>query len=218
MAFVGFIWLLWPMAALGIFLLGTAWHFGDTDQATWKLRMPPWAAFLYGLSLIIWLFACHLSETLVYLKDLGLQEYLQDFSTRGWDLASIGHNGQLLSIGGLLAVIIFSDLKHSVYALIQIAIVFFLFWYLPLLVGFGLYFGVWHSLHTLLTIKIYLDKSPKQMLKLAAPYLALSIAGSIALIFGLNVAGYNSVLVLFIFISALTLPHSLVMHKLFARG
>jgi hypothetical protein len=124
MSLVGLVWLIWPIGALGIFLVGTAWHFGDTDAAVWKLRIPTWASFLYGSSLVVWLFSSHILEMLLYLKDLGIDTHSSnDYLKQGG--FSITIIGQFVAACLLLPILVVIKPKVSLAAIFLMAATFF---------------------------------------------------------------------------------------------
>jgi len=214
MALMGGVWYLVPGLGLLLFLLYTGWHFGETDFGVLGLPPTPWRVFLYGAGLIVWILGWHMAETLAYLSDLSVL-------AQGSDLqASFLINKPWYVAGALVAIV--SSLKLGRSSPKPVTLVFVLLLlittaFLPLLPGFALYFGFWHALHSLQVIKQDLNLSYGPLLRRALPYLAASVGGAVLLIAGLAHFNLNAVLVLFIFISALTTPHAGIMHGVFER-
>ena len=214
MGVVAAVWVVAPPIALLLFLGYTAWHFGDTDLAIFRIRAKPWQVLLYGAGITGWILATHLPDTLYYLADLSV------LTPTGSLLARIGLYQQELVIASAVCVavgLLSAGQGAGWLPLWVVVLILCSTAYLPLLVGFTLYFGFWHSLHTLAVIQTDIQKSTKALLVLAAPYMGASVAGAAVLIVVLGALHLNSVLILFIFISALTLPHAGVMHRLFMR-
>jgi Brp/Blh family beta-carotene 15,15'-monooxygenase len=214
MAAVAAVWLVAPGIALGLFLVYTGWHFGETDMGVFGLRISPWQTFLYGFGLIIWILAMHMPETLSFLADLAI------FSPTG-KVNSLLTSGQTLikagAFGCMVAGFIGTEIGQKPLVFLLVALVVATTAFLPLLVGFAAYFGFWHSLHSMHVIKADLQTSYAKLLRQALPYLLVSVVGTGALVGVLEYFHLNAVLVLFIFISALTAPHAQVMHGAFRR-
>jgi beta-carotene 15,15'-dioxygenase len=214
MALVAAVWILLPTAALVLFLLFTAWHFGETDLAIFRAKAPPWVIAVYGIGLTTWLLGAHLAETLAYLQDLAVFKASPELA------AALVANQAAVCWGaaGLVAVAcLASPLRGSWQALATISAILAFTYYLPLMLAFTLYFGFWHSLHTLAIIRADIQSSYQRLIVRAMPFLIVSILGTGALLVVLGQLELNSVLILFIFISSLTLPHAQVMHRMFGR-
>ncbi len=213
-AAVAALWLAWPLLAFVLFLANTAWHFGETDLAVFRVQARPWQVWLYGTGITGWMLTCHLPEALANLHNL---PYLgpQD----GLPAWLVANQWPCMAAAALClaASMVASDLRHRPWALTLLAGLAALVAYLPLTLGFAVYFGLWHALQTLNLIRQDLSTDYANLLRRGLPLLLISILGSGAVVYGLHLAGINAVLVLFAFISALTLPHTQVMHRLFGR-
>ena len=214
MALVAVVWVFFPGIALALFIAFTGWHFGETDLAIFRLKATYAQTFFYGLGIIGWILGSHIAETLQYLADL---------SVMGADTAANAFLAQnqlaLMGISFLLVsgVALLSELRKNFLTLGLLAGILTLTGYLPLLPAFALYFGFWHSLHSLTVIQADIQHSYAELIKRALPFLGASIIGTFLLLGILGYLQLNSVLILFIFISSLTLPHAQVMHGTFSR-
>lgn len=74
MLLVAGIWLLFPILGLFIFLLFSAWHFGETDLREWGIYNPI-QAFLFGLGILGLLLLTHLPETVGILTAMETAEF-----------------------------------------------------------------------------------------------------------------------------------------------
>ena len=213
-AAVAALWLVAPLPAFVLFLANTAWHFGETDLAVFRVHARPWQVWLYGTGITGWMLTCHLPEALANLHNLpyrGRQDALP-----GWLVA---HQWPCMAASALClaAAVLASTLRHRPWALTLLAGLVGITAFLPLTLGFAVYFGLWHALQTLNVIRQDLRTDVATLLRRGLPLLLISVVSSGVVVYGLHLAGVNAVLVLFAFVSALTLPHTQVMHKLFAR-
>jgi len=104
---------------------------------------------------------------------------------------------------------------------VYFSLVLALAYFLPLLPAFALYFGGWHALNTFGHISGFLDneRTVWQLWKSALPFTLLSIVflGMIVLVWSGLFSTIDPLPILFIFIAVITLPHLLVMQKMFSR-
>ncbi len=87
------------------------------------------------------------------------------------------------------------------------------------LLGFAVYFGLWHSLAHLLALAGLLGTEPhpvRSIARLAAPLTAISLAGLAAVSAVAALLGRSELLVpiVVVFISALTLPHMVIVERM----
>ena len=95
---------------------------------------------------------------------------------------------------------------------------------LPLLIGFTLYFATWHSFKVLTEEFAFLKRSsPKfqlgDFIKKLMPFSLLSFFG-LGMLFFISQSGFiqvSEILLLFILLSVLTLPHSIVMDGFYSK-
>ena len=99
------------------------------------------------------------------------------------------------------------------------------FYTLPLLVGFTIYFSTLHSMQVLLEEFDYLKKrmmklSMADFILLVTPYTLISIVGlAILLVLShFQIIAISGTLLVFIVISILTLPHSIVMDNFYFKS
>lgn len=218
----GLIWHFFPDFSFLLFLLISAWHFGETDLMVFNIKLPPIYNLVYGLGIIGWVMSSHLSDFLAGMNTLGFW--------RNLSLAN-GHNGQLLFLTNAISIIciwlVLIKGKMQAIDIVKTLIILIMLRLLPFNQAFIIYFGIWHSLHTLIFIKgdlgVAFDKNLKKvMLYLMASYLLIAtsffflrFSNNVALNFTNNISSLN--IILLIVISTLTLPHMFVMHTMFKR-
>jgi len=215
-------WIWLPVPALFIFLIISAYHFG---QSNWEyLRLPrglevtlnlSWGAFALGGALF-W----HWEESRMIITQLvgSLPDWSNaDLNIAQWVLLALN---VFLIVGLRLSRHI--NNRQLFREFISLGALSFMFLHTPLLVGFAIYFSLWHSLSALLTqVAFFRKKWPAFTLvhyyRQAAPFTLLSVAGLLALVFGqaLFFADVSLVSLFFILIACITLPHILLVEELY---
>ena len=209
------VWLFNPQLALLIFLACTAWHFGETDLSLFKLNVNTLVIWVYGIGITTWLLGNHLEDNIQYIYDLGFAQPSNDFLQTNIHQITIGLRIVALAFIGF--AVYFSGLYHSKSNLVLLFAMLSITYLLPILSAFTVYFGFWHSLHTLRLIKVDIKITTKGLFLKAAPYLVVSIIMTVLMILGFALFNLGSETVLLVFISSLTLPHASTMHSLLLR-
>lgn len=217
------LWFLAPVLSLLLFLLISAWHFGESDMqpapahGLWKMSQ-----MLLGTLVLFFI----LMREPLFTGDLIYRITRQSIIAKNsWEWAV--NNAQviyLVLLIGLLIAAFFArqseplhrrPAKWAVFVL-----VLGLIYFLPLLPAFALYFGGWHSLNTFNHMSGFLDnkKSVWQLWKSALPFtmLAIFFMGIAALIWSGLFSYADPLPLLFIVIAVITLPHLFVMNKMFS--
>ena len=223
--------LLWffPVTGNLLFILFAAYHFGETDLHQFKTETFIGKLFVisYGLVILSVLLLHHFEEVkpIYNLFEAGKE----NLSLINWiDV----NRYYILSAAGILffsATFVYflqngnSNANEKGEFLIRFAVILFILFNLPMLLGFTFYFVIWHSVLSLSSIVLYLRNnnsySRNFITKQILLYSLLAIAG-IGL-FGLTgfmfinknaVAGY-----LFLGLAVLTAPHMQIMHDMYNR-
>jgi len=225
-AFAAILWF-FPLAGNLLFIFFAAYHFGETDLYQFKTNTFLGKLFVifYGLLILSVILLHHFEE---------VKPLYQMFQAGKDNIAFINwldiHRYNIISVAGILffttTFIYFlrntnTDKKDKGQFLIRLAIILFILFNLPMLLGFTFYFVVWHSVLSLNNIVTYLRKnnsySQNRIKKEILLYSVLAIVG-IAL-FGLTgfmfissnaVVGY-----LFLGLAVLTAPHMQIMHDMY---
>jgi Brp/Blh family beta-carotene 15,15'-monooxygenase len=213
------VWALAPGIALILFLILTAWHFGETDFVIFGCeKKPGWMIFLYGWSLTIWLLgqdSAALTHWLgIITRESAISAYFVRFvtflPTETWYFV-------------LALIILVNGAPGRRQLLVRCA--FLLFIYMlsktSLLTGFILYFAGWHSLNALIHIrtKVFHKTNLSSMMKQAIPTTMAALAFLLVVAWLSNGEWLQNhgLPALFILLSILTLPHMTEMHRLYAR-
>lgn len=213
------LWWFAPGIAFLIFLLITAWHFGETDFSCFADKKGAGLySFVYGTAITMWL--------LMQDKPLLFR----------WTTLITGDNQTALSAVSRLAVVpvytwflllclILFLVGENRREYLRVKIPFLLFvlclGQTSLLMGFILYFTGWHSVNALLHIKgsVFRDVEGKLMLEKALPATLSATSFLIVMGFMSNGAWLDrfGLPALFILLSILTVPHMIEMHRLYTH-
>jgi len=229
MLLYGIVWYLFPTVSFYLFLLISAFHFGETDLPIDSPKVSFLGVLLqlsYGLLILFIILFVHIDTVLPIIQKInifspGLINYLQ-----GDNVALVAIS---VSFGFFFLTLIASyfinkknivDIKHLFTLVIFVFISALI---LPLPLCFIIYFGLWHSISSLENIRQHLSKSKnesltwKSLMIQCIPLTAISLVGLFSVIFFLDLANNINLVImgLFIGISILTLPHQEVMSKMY---
>lgn len=229
MILYGICWYFFPSFSLLLFILLSAFHFGETDLSLPATVVKKSAAILqtvYGLLIVLVLLLTHAQEVLPILsliekQNTGFLAMIFNISTSTFILSGILF---------LLLLLFFSihqshPLPAKWYLMICIRTIFLLtiIVSLPLPLAFAFYFGCWHSLQSLENIRQHLSTmntgviSFAGLLKKCIPYSVIAFSGIAILILIATYLKTESVFLFFFFvgIAILTAPHLEVMSHMY---
>lgn len=220
----GVMWWYTPVMAFILFLVISAYHFGQSNwhsidfRRLWQARATygVWGLAVIGIPVLFH----HQEASIIILEITGVSVDLSQWSAP-LIYSLIGLN--LLQIVNLFEQELIS--KERFYReLSNFLLLVGLFATTPLLVGFGLYFMCWHSVSsTLDQLKIFQDWDQeydlKKYLLQVIPLTALAFLGLGAIYYflgdqmnhGINLGAF------FLFIAIITVPHSILMDKLYSH-
>lgn len=225
MGLYAIIWYFFPTLALLLFILITAYHFGEID---WMGRVnSPYHRvfyFILGLGWIVFLLCRHMDEAVSIFILMGQSRYTADaYLTIAKKLLPVS----FIVLWVLHAVLLvfnrtfFKSNKEFLFSILQILMLSLINIFLPLWLCFAFYFGLWHSLLSFDVIRGQLAISGdlngwKKLLLKSIPYSLLAWAGLLVFmkyrLFEMEMAHVFQLL--FIGIAVLTLPHLQVFTKL----
>lgn len=219
------VWLLAPQLSLVVFLAISAYHFGETQiMASLKSNSKfTWLYASWGGFLLSILFFLNPEETQLYLNEI-----------IGFNKAQIIKRGaamlcMIFSIGFILSSFLLYknrkiNTKQIIHLLLDTFFLCSLLWFTDLLFGFAIFFACWHSYDAiLLQITGFKEVKPnfnfKQFYFYAAPFTIISLL-ALSIIFYLFInyeIPLNPVMLFFVFISVITLPHMLTIKQYYNR-
>lgn len=209
-----------PWLALVLFLIVSAYHFGEQQWQNLSTLVSKWFAavfqFLYGATILFLLFAFHLHEV----QKIVFQIIKISIDTLYIVMALKIIVGFLILAGAYLSwkfeIVRKQLLTETLYLLLFIII----FKSSSLIWGFALYFVLWHSIPSIIDqIKFlygnYSFKFFTAYCKSAFLYWGVSILGISALYFVFRQEQLFNAL-FFSFLAAITFPHALVITRMFS--
>lgn len=220
-------WIFFPSISLMIFLIISAWHFGETDLSDieGKNFWNNTGRITWGIFILMMILLTHEQETLSVIERITKK---QTTAIQVWQFFSDNSYLGLIITGLYSSIFLLSGLLKkqkslSLSRLFNLILILFLCSQLPLLPAFALYFGGWHAIRSFeLTFKFLhhhkeeTAADPMTMWKNALPMTFLAAFGFIFMAYiwtGLGIKT-DPIPALFIFLSIITLPHLDVMDKL----
>ncbi|MCR9017382.1 Brp/Blh family beta-carotene 15,15'-dioxygenase [Aquiflexum gelatinilyticum] len=199
------IWLIFPILALAAFLIMSAYHFGQSHFLKTPLNKFSSLTYIslgsFILSTILWGDFNYTQSILANIIDVrGLPQYGIFVIAFFWGLSAtlIGVN---FGEKGLILVL-------------EISLLGLLLYQLPLLLGFIIYFGFWHSLPSMTeefdALKDYLENQKlKNFIKKLLPFTSMSLIGiALILLFFHQMMEFDQLtLLFFILVSLISAPH-----------
>jgi Brp/Blh family beta-carotene 15,15'-monooxygenase len=221
-------WMLASTWSLIVFLFISAYHFGQSQFADLKNIRRSESIFIHtswGVSILSGLLMYNYEDVIdIFQSSPDLSELV---TVLDLELIFI-----LLSSSSIAAVVGILWLGYAkkvssgrvVLELLTLGIIHACFYALPIIIGFTIYFTTIHSLTVMSEEFEFLKKkrngfSILQFVQLLAPFTFLSIIGSVILIVitRLGDVGVSDVLLVFILLSLVTLPHSIVMDGFYEK-
>ena len=216
------LWHIFPVTSLILFLLISAFHFGESQFADifFKKSLRFIFYFFWGLCLLSTLMYYNVNE----LYDI--TSYFDDtiILDKIYNKDKIGVFFYITNVVTIISIIALTYYKKinndrlfsELFLLFLIHATFYLF---PFIIGFTLYFVALHSIKVMNDEFIFLKKEDKSFsiisfLKLLAPYSILSIIGTsfLLILSYYNLIPYSIPFLAIIIISVITLPHAIVMN------
>ena len=203
-AMMFFIWWLSPDAGLWLFILYSAWHFGQADFEEWGISSKG-GAFIWGFWLLTFILTTHLIETNAVILQIGANTIPV---VSGLLLESLW-----MEITGVLAIFLLLILGK--WRMLLSVLMLLISMKLPLLLAFGLFFVFQHSVHGWLHIQSRFHESHLKLAQWAAPFSFGAIAIFFAFFFQGEQFWSEQIGVFFIFLSCLSFPHVWEMHRFY---
>jgi beta-carotene 15,15'-dioxygenase len=227
MAVFALLWFFVPLLSLGIFLVLSAYHFGETDLAKLPFSGPVLTLLQisYGLMVLSFILLTHLQEVMPIIN--GLPQLSNHPFLLYVNECRIVFLVVITSLTLGLGLFLYAkdqrkDGPTYLSFCIQLICVLWVIVSLPLTLSFTFYFGCWHSLHALNNIRHHLSDHPLRplswgvMMRKSLPFsLAACLMIAMLVIWAGNT--YNAPVMMmgfFIGIAILTAPHLEIMSKM----
>jgi len=203
-------WVVAPTLALVVFLAASVWHFGQAELVHLAPRRWITGYVSRGLLLVALPLFAHPTETMAVTEALGVPLALSKSVATGFAIVCV--------VQHLLWVLVALPPPARGRQLLAMAPAVLMLTALPLLVGFGLTFGLGHAVAHLSAV---FERRPTAAAMLRAVGLwsaSLLGAASIALALGYSVPTAELWAALFVMVSALTQPHMAVVERWHQRA
>lgn len=215
------VWVFWPYYAFILFLIISAYHFGESHLSDYKLKFK-WRNILF----MVW--GVFLMSSLLFLNKSELLETSQFFfdtkkfsNIYGHIIISNIFYFSLFTTFLMLIYLVYKNyisLENMFSEIFQAFLIFITFYLFPIIIGFTLYFVFIHSFRSLYHEFIFLKKENKSMsffnfFKLLMPHSLISYLFTFLICY-LSVNNFIAVslpMIILIIISIITLPHAIVM-------
>jgi Brp/Blh family beta-carotene 15,15'-monooxygenase len=207
------LWFVWPMLSLGLFLLISIHHFGQSNFNTnriWSLDSVLWGSWLVGFPVL-----------------KHSQEVFGIFSTMlgrsNATVSDIGHlNDNSLLVVSIVFVLMYGSVLYRSHRsswlsyLLQWFLVTVWYWFTPLLLGFVVVFCFWHALQSMQYQLDYVSVNYKQnRKKTLMGFVPFGLMALVGMGFLLRFDLESNLGFAFVLLSLVTLPHVLVMDGLY---
>lgn len=222
MSAYGFLWLVSPKLSFLVFILVSFYHFGQENlkDFRWKSTYLKISSFL--LSGIFVLATPLLADMQVAWPIIKSIAGIESASFMNFELCRSLAYVTGMAYGCFLFILVISrnvEFSVGIKELVNWAILFMLFLSTPLMMGFAVFFSLWHALPSIMEQIRFLKRNQvkynvKSHLLNIAPYTLLSVAG---IFIGLSLLNDSTLAaktgIGFMFLSIITLPHILLMDR-----
>jgi Brp/Blh family beta-carotene 15,15'-monooxygenase len=222
-------WFTLPSFSLLLFIIISAWHFGETDIANHKHKsLLSLCRFLWGTMVLMLILLMHKEETTEVL--IRISKNAQPVMAF-WTACKVYSNSILITLiltntFLLTYAYLTKQLIFSFSKMLNLLLILAISIYLPLLPSFALYFGGWHAVRSFELIFDYLHtkdnfsgESPIKMWIRSLPMSIMAALGFLGLFIYWNQVRFtwDPLPVIFIFLSVITLPHLDVMDQMIRK-
>lgn len=222
MCLYSLIWFTIPLLAFAVFLIISIFHFGQSNWHDLSVRNPIlsystiflWGGGILGVPVLLY----HQDASLIIFEITG---YWLDLTEVRWPLIFLLLAGNVVQLAHLMELEVITEGRFR-RELFNFGVLMFLFFTTPLLIGFGVYFVLWHSLGSMLDQINFFKKTDHnyaagQYLRQVVPLTAMALLslGILYLLMGDRMNHGLNLGALFLFISVITVPHAILMNQLY---
>lgn len=222
LALYGISWMYFPMISLSLFLILSAYHFGQSQFEKYEVHalIKKIIGFIWGVIVLSGLVVFNFKEIQIILTEYDeLNAFVSLFKLEFFKIICF-----VSCLIFLLTGLFSFKLKSLVRELIYISLIGMTFIIQPLLLGFALFFIFNHSYTVMRSEYNFLSKydshfNLSKFIKALTPFTLLSILGT-SFLYYLSSTGWISMslpFILLITISSLTFPHAIVMEVFYTK-
>lgn len=220
-------WYLFPTFSLGLFILMSIYHFGQSNLYVSPIEskfVKLISIFLSGSFVLLTPIFAHIETALPVIQTLAKNaDYLVISKELGNKLA-ISAGILMLILWVILVISKHVNFKNGLFEILNVFLLFGLFYYSPLWIGFAIYFTLWHAIPSIedqinffktTRVNYNLGKYvreifPFSLIALLGLFLAFQFSGN-------YISVDQGIALLFVFIAVITLPHMIMMDFLYLR-
>lgn len=224
MILIGALWIFLPEIGMAFFLIISIYHFGQADMEDFLTRREPMNRLFYIargfliIGLIVFsdpLTTYPIMADAMRMESITFSEFMPPAITSLWIIISI-------YFITAIAAIALNCIDGAVDFLVDSLLVTFFLLVTGPLIGFAIYFALWHSAGHINEMREFFEERGKSLsvgrfYKKATPFTIVSIVGlALLLLINVQLSLENQFLsLMFILISVLTLPHMLIVEKMY---
>ena len=217
-------WYFFPLFSLGLFIAISIYHFGQSNLYASPLKSNLLAILLSGIFVLMTPILAHLEEAKPIILLLSQNENLISINFEQGRQISVWLGICTLLFWFMLIIIKKMSWKTGLSEIANGVLLFNLFYFAPLWIGFAVYFTLWHSVPSIEDqINFFKKKCDNyhlgKYIKEILPYTLLAILGlMITLKFsGGFITQVQGISLMFAFIAVITLPHMIMMELLYKQ-
>lgn len=220
-------WYFTPIFSLSLFLLISFYHFGQSNLYTYPIKskiIKFISILISGIFVLMTPILAHLETSLPIITSLSQNSKLFEISYEQGRQISVWLGLIMLNYWLLLMLTRQVIWKNGILEIINVILLFALYFYTPLWIGFAVYFTLWHAIPSIEDqINFFKIKRSNYHLgnyiKEILPYTLLALLG---LVIALELSGEyitqnQGIALLFSFIAVITLPHMIMMDILYQQ-
>ena len=224
MIVIGVLWIFLPEAGMALFLIISIYHFGQADMEEFLIRHEPFNRLFYFARGFLIIGLIIFSDPLTTYPIMADAMRIDTIVFSGFMPAATFSLWFIISVYFIIstAAVLTNRIEDaSTFIVDSLLLTFFLLVTGPL-IGFAVYFALWHSAGHINEMREFFEDRGKSLsvgkfYKKATPFTIVSIIG-LALLLYINVQlnlENQFLSLMFILISVLTLPHMLIVEKMY---
>jgi Brp/Blh family beta-carotene 15,15'-monooxygenase len=220
-------WYLFPTFSLGLFILISIYHFGQSNVYISPIEskfVKLISIFLSGSFVLLTPIFAHIETALPVIQSLSKNPDILKISEDLGNKLAISAGILMIIHWVILMLSKHINFKNGLQEILNVLLLFGLFYYSPLWIGFAIYFTLWHSIPSIedqinffktTRVNYNLGKYVREIF----PFSLIALSGLLlAFQFSGDYISVNQGLaLLFSFIAVITLPHMIMMDLLYLR-
>jgi Brp/Blh family beta-carotene 15,15'-monooxygenase len=218
-------WYIFPTFSLGLFILISIYHFGQSNLYISPIEskiVKLISIFLSGSFVLLTPIFAHIETALPVIQTLAKDPYFLTISEESGNKLAISAGILMIIHWVILMLSKHINIKNGLHEILNVFLLFGLFYYSPLWIGFAIYFTLWHAIPSI-EDQINFFKTTRanynfgKYVREIFPFSVIALLGLfLAFQFSGNYISVNQgIALLFSFIAVITLPHMIMMDLLY---